>query len=67
MSTNHLAIHSLADQETFEKMCAGKEQYSSESGASAALKTLRKNKLLRRASNLHVYACKFGEHWHFGH
>lgn len=59
----------LSDPEKFEKMCAGKDKYTSESAATAALQALRKERLLKRAANLHVYSCEFGPeiHYHFGH
>lgn len=60
----------LSDPDKFERQCAGKERYPSESAASAALKALRKEKLLRRAETMRVYQCDFvtdEPHFHFGH
>jgi len=59
----------LADPEKFERMCAGKDRYMSESAAAAAMKDLRKEKVLRRADNMRAYECDFGpdRHFHFGH
>ncbi len=55
------------DPAGFDKACAGKEQYTSESAAMAALKAFRKEGVLRKGGTLSAYPCNFCSHWHLGH
>lgn len=48
-------------------MCSGKDKYTSESGAIAAMRALRKEKLLKRSDNMRAYECEFCGQYHFGH
>lgn len=62
--------NSLAQQEVYDRKCAGKEKFPSESAAREALKVYRKAGMLNhRSSGLSVYPCEFEDanHWHFGH
>lgn len=56
-----------ADPKAYERMCAGKEKYPSESATSAAIKVYRKAKNIKKSSLLHSYECRFCGQWHFGH
>jgi hypothetical protein len=61
-------LDSLAAQASYERQCAGKDQYPSASAAEAALRVLVREGLLDgKRGNVHAYRCSFGDHWHFGH
>ena len=55
--------------EMFEKMCNGKERYTSYSAGNAAVKIFRKSNLTEDPGHLRAYLCRFGpdEHYHIGH
>lgn len=55
-----------ADPQAYERICAGKEPYPSESAATAAVKVYRKAKINKKGSRLHSYECRFCEQWHIG-
>ena len=57
---------SLAEQETREKMCEGKEPFPSMSAATAALKLYVKRRILR-SNGLVPYKCNFCKQYHLGH
>ena len=59
----------LSDPEKYERMCNGKDRYTSESAAIAAMRALRKERVLKRTDNMRAYECDFGpdRHYHFGH
>lgn len=50
----------------YEKGCAGKEAYPSESAAIAAIKIFRKEGTLHRPSRIDAYECQFCGAWHLG-
>lgn len=62
-----MATTSLASQEAFEKMCAGKEKFPSQSSAAATLKFYRDEGLLQHASTMGIYECYFCKDFHLGH
>lgn len=67
MASPGTSFESLADRERYEKACAGKDQYPSESSADFGVTDIRKNKNAKRRHALHSYKCEFGDHWHIGH
>lgn len=59
-------------QAAFERACAGKDEYPSESAADAALAylkrgTIRHPKSGGRWDTLNSYECQFCKMWHHGH
>lgn len=57
----------LSDQDEFERGCAGKEKFPSESAAKAAIDAYHKAGMLHHKSALMPYRCRFCEQYHYGH
>lgn len=51
---------------TKNRSCVGKRQHPTKQAALDAMWALIRNKLAERRL-VHVYACKFGDHFHVGH
>jgi len=71
-SHNSEFIPSDRMQAAFERACAGKDRYESESAADAALGFLKRGTIRHprsggRWDTLNSYQCAFCEKWHHGH
>jgi len=51
----------------FERSCAGKQGYPTESAADAGLRFLQDEGILRTNDGMQPYHCNFCQEWHHGH